>query len=94
MDTNDILPRVLAAIRRDMADLKADMDERFQRVDERFQRVDERIDRLGEQLGDRITETQMRLSTQIFEVQGTMNDALGMLRELTARAGRRRLPDN
>lgn len=94
MNTNDITTGVLTTIRRDIADLRADMDAGFQRVDARMDRMearlDERIDSLGDQLGHRITETEIRLSTEINAMAGTLHDVHSML---LARS-RRRGPDD
>ena len=100
MDTNDITPHVLATLRRDMADLRADMETGFKRVDARMDRMDARMggmDARMEQgfdlLGKRITETETRLATAVFGLEGKLDDTMSMLRALNVRLGLRKRPN-
>jgi hypothetical protein len=86
MDTNDITTRTLTTLRRDVADLRADVNAGFKRVDARMNSMDERFDLLGK----RVADTEIRLSTEITAVAGTLQDVLAILRA----RDRRRLPDD
>ena len=73
-------------------ELETKMDRRFDGVDRRFDEMDERIDGVEESLGKRIDETnnrvtrlEIKLSTEITALAGTVNETNRLLKGWGAR---------
>lgn len=88
MTTDDLTPRLLAEIRNDGRLTREEIRATNVRIDQLEQRLDGRIDKLEQRLDGRIdglerrvTESEIRTTTAITEVAGTVREVRDMLRD-------------
>ena len=82
MESDDLTIRVLIEIRDEIRSTNQRIDQTNVRVDRLDERLTGRIDSLGERidrLGDRMTESELRTSTAITELHGTIRDVHTLL---------------
>lgn len=86
MQSDDLTIRVLVEIRDGLHEVRDEVRQTNLRVDKLTERVDHLTDRVGnvetglETLGRRVVESELRTATAITELQGTMRDIHGLLK--------------
>jgi chromosome segregation ATPase len=80
METTDLTIEILTGIRQELRDTRESLSSRIDSTNERLDSTNERLDAMREELSRRIVESEIRTSTAIADLPGTVREMTSVLR--------------